>query len=130
MQHNHINYDYYKFDNKNLDKNNLINLLNVSRVKLKPSSSLSCHAAIRDFPDSLSLSLSLSLSRYLSLSLLASVRSSRLHPVSVESCSRLVVVGRPTLARSGEGIHGRTSLMSSSLLLQKCLACLVRLIWV
>ena len=36
--------------------------------------------------------------------------------------------GRPAFARSYEGVHRSTSLMSSSLLLQQCPACLVRLI--
>ena len=37
--------------------------------------------------------------------------------------------GRPILARPCEGVHRRTSIMNSSLLFQKCPACLVRLIW-
>ena len=35
--------------------------------------------------------------------------------------------GRPAFARPREGVHRRTSLMSSSLFLQQCPACLVRL---
>ena len=38
-----------------------------------------------------------------------------------------VRAGRPGFARPYEGVHRRTSLMSSSLLLQQCLACLVHL---
>ena len=38
-------------------------------------------------------------------------------------------MGRSTLARAYERAHRRTSLMSSSLHLQQCLACLVHLTW-
>ena len=38
--------------------------------------------------------------------------------------------GRPALARPYVGVHRSTSLMSLSLLLQQCHACLVRLTWV
>ena len=38
-----------------------------------------------------------------------------------------VFAGRPTLTCPCDGFHRRTSLMSSSLLLQQCLACLVHL---
>ena len=38
-----------------------------------------------------------------------------------------VRAGRPAFARPCEGVHKSTSLMSSSLLLQQCPACLVRL---
>ena len=69
--------------------------------------------------------ISLSLSRHFSLSFIASGRSSGLHPVSSQSCCMLVRAGRP--ARPYEGVHRRISLMSSPLLLQQCLACLVRL---
>ena len=41
-----------------------------------------------------------------------------------------VRAGRPAFARSYVGVHRRTSLMSSSLLLQQCPACLVRLTWI
>ena len=41
-----------------------------------------------------------------------------------------VLAGRPTFARPCEGVHKSRSLMSSSLLLQQCPACLVRLIWI
>ena len=41
-----------------------------------------------------------------------------------------VRVGRPAFARPYEGVHWSTSLMSSSLLLQQCPACLVRLTWI
>ena len=39
-----------------------------------------------------------------------------------------ITAGRPAFARPCEGVHRSTSLMSSSLLLQQCPACLVRLI--
>ena len=56
-------------------------------------------------------------------------RSSRLQPVPVESCCRIVLAGRPTPACPGEGVHRRTSLISSPLLQHQCPECLVRLIW-
>ena len=73
--------------------------------------------------------ISLTLSCCSSLSSIASSRSSRLHPVSVQSCCRYVLVDRSTFACPFEGAHRRTSLMSSSLLFQQCPACLVRLTW-
>ena len=69
----------------------------------------------------------LTLSRHFSLSFIASGRSSGLHPVSSHSCCMYVRAGRPAFARPYAGVHGSTSLMSSSLLLQQCPACLVRL---
>ena len=42
---------------------------------------------------------------------------------------RYVPAGRPTLARPWLEVHRSTSPMSSPLLLQQCLTCLVRLIW-
>ena len=74
--------------------------------------------------------ISLTLSRHFSLSFIASGRSSGLHPVSSHSCCMYVRAGRPAFARSYVGVHRRTSLMSSSLLLQQCPACLVRLTWI
>ena len=41
-----------------------------------------------------------------------------------------VRAGRPAFARPYAGVHRRTSLMRSSLLLQQCPACLVRLTWI
>ena len=67
------------------------------------------------------------LSCHSSLSSIASGRP-RLHPESVQSCCRKVLVGQPTLVRPCEGVHRITSLMSSFLLLQLCPACLVCLI--
>ena len=71
--------------------------------------------------------ISLTLSRHFSLSFIASGRSSWLHPVSSHRCCMLVRTGRSAFARSYEGVHWSTSLMSPSLLLQQCPACLVRL---
>ena len=65
------------------------------------------------------------LSRHSSIAL---GKSSRLHPVSVQSCWRYVF-GQPKLTHSCEGVHRRTSLMSLCLLLQLCPACLVCFIW-
>ena len=71
--------------------------------------------------------ISLTLSRHFSLSFIASGRSSRVHPVSSQSCCMYVQAGRPAFERPYVGVHRSTSLMSSSLLLQQCPACLVRL---
>ena len=71
--------------------------------------------------------ISLTLSRHFTLSFIASGRSSGLHPVSSRSCCMWVRAGRPAFARPYEGVHRNKSLMSSSLLLQQCPACLVRL---
>ena len=70
------------------------------------------------------------LSRHFSLSFIASGRSSGLHPVSSHSCWMYVWAGRPAFAQPYVGVHRSTSLMSSSLLLQQCPACLVRLTWI
>ena len=74
--------------------------------------------------------ISLSLSRHFSLSFIVSGRSSGQHPVSSHSCWMYVRAGRPAFARPCVGVHKSTSLMSSSLLLQQCPACLVRLTWI
>ena len=74
--------------------------------------------------------ISLTLSRHSSLSFIALGRSSGQHPVSSHSCWMYVRAGRLAFARPCVGIHKSTSLMSSSLLLQQCLACLVRLTWI
>ena len=74
--------------------------------------------------------ISLTLSRHFSLSFIASGRSSGLHPVSSHSCWMYVRAGHPAFARPYVGIHRSTSLMSSSLFLQQCPACLVRLTWI
>ena len=74
--------------------------------------------------------ISLTLSRHFTLSFIASGRSSELHPVSSQSCCMYVRTGHPALAQPYVGVHWSTSLMSSSLLLQQCPACLVRLTWI
>ena len=74
--------------------------------------------------------ISLTLSRHFSLSFIALGKSSGQQPVSSHSCWMYVRAGRPAFARPCVGIHKSTSLMSSSLLLQQCPACLVRLTWI
>ena len=74
--------------------------------------------------------ISLTLSHHSSLSFIALCRSSGQHRVSSHSCWMYVHAGRPAFARPCVGIHKSTSLMSSSLLLQQCPACLVRLTWI
>ena len=64
--------------------------------------------------------LSLTLSRHFSLTSIASGRSSGMY----------VRAGRLAFAQPCEGVHKSTLLMSSSLLLQQCPACLVRLTWI
>ena len=74
--------------------------------------------------------ISLTLSRHFSLSFIAFGRSSGLHPISSHSCCMYVRAGRPAFAWPYVGVHRSTSLMSSSLLLQQCPACLVHLTWI
>ena len=74
--------------------------------------------------------ISLTLSRHFSLSFIASARSSGLHPVSSHSCWMYVRTGCPTFAQPYVGVQWSTSLISLSLLLQQCPACLVRLTWI
>ena len=74
--------------------------------------------------------ISLILSRHFSLLFIASGRSSGLHSVSSHSCCMYVLAGRPAFARPYVRVHRSTSLMSSSLLLQQCPSCLVRLTWI
>ena len=62
---------------------------------------------------------------HVSLSFIASGRSSRLHPVSSHSCCMNVRAGRPAFDWSYAGVHRSTSLTISSLLLQQCPACKV-----
>ena len=71
--------------------------------------------------------ISLTLFHHFSLLFIASGRSSWLHPVSSHTCCMYVRAGRPAFAWPYVGVHRSTSLMSSSLLLQQCPACLVRL---
>ena len=72
--------------------------------------------------------ISLILRRHSSLSSIASGRFSGLHPVLAQSCCMQIRAGRPAFAHPHEGVHRSTSLMSSSLLLQQCPTCLLRLI--
>ena len=74
--------------------------------------------------------ISLTLSRHSTLSFIALGRSSGENPVSSHSCWMYVRAGRPAFARPCVGVHKSTSLMSSSLLLQQCPACLARLTWI
>ena len=74
--------------------------------------------------------ISLTLSCHSSLSFITPGRSSGQHPVSSHSCWMYVRAGCPAFARPCVGVHKSTSLMSSSLLLQQCPACLVRLTWI
>ena len=74
--------------------------------------------------------ISLTLSRHFSLSFITSGSSSGLHPVSSHSCWMYVWASRPAFARPYVGVYRSTSLMSSSLLLQQCPVCLVRLTWI
>ena len=74
--------------------------------------------------------ISLTLSRHFSLSFITSDRSSGLFSVSSHSCWKYVLAGRPAFARPYVGVHRSASLMSSSLLLQQCPACLVCLTWI
>ena len=57
-------------------------------------------------------------------------RSSRLHLVLAQGYCIWVLAGRPAFARPCEGVHRSMSFMSLSLLLQQCLACIVRLTWI
>ena len=74
--------------------------------------------------------ISLTLSRHFSLLFIASGMSSGLHPISSHSCCMYVRAGHPAFAWPYAGVHRSTSLMSSSLLLQQCPACLVCLAWI
>ena len=74
--------------------------------------------------------ISLTLSRHFSLSFIASGRSSWLYPISSQSCCMYVRAGCPAFARPYVEVHRSTSLVSSSLLLQQCPACLVCLTWI
>ena len=74
--------------------------------------------------------ISLTLFRHFSLWFIASGRYLALHPVSSQSCCMYVRAGRPAFARPYVGVYRSTSLISSSLLLQQCPACLVRLTWI
>ena len=85
------------------------------------SSSTSYRAACTDIPDPLSPLLPI-VHRLWQVFMATSVSS--------HSCYMYVRAGRPSFSRPYVGVHRSTSLMSSSLLLQQCLACLVRLTWI
>ena len=70
----------------------------------------------------------LAISLYRSL-LLAGSQGDIPYPHRAAVCM-YVRAGRPAFARPYVGVHRSTSLMSSSLLLQQCPACLVRLTWI
>ena len=72
--------------------------------------------------------ISLTHTRHFPLSFIASGRSSGLLPVSSNSSFMYVRAGRPAFPRPYMWVH--TSLMSSSLLLQQCFACVVGLTWI
>ena len=74
--------------------------------------------------------ISLTLSLPVSQSFIAFGRSSWLHPVSLHSCCMNVRAGRAAFDWPYAGVHRSTSLTTSSLLLQQCQACLVRLAWI
>ena len=76
-------------------------------------SSSSCRGASTDIPDPLSPLLPI-VHRFWQV-----LRATYLHRA-----------GRSAFAWPYKGVHRSTSLMSSSLLLQQCLACLVRLTWI
>ena len=71
--------------------------------------------------------ISLTLSLHVYPAFITSGRSSGLHPVSSHSCCMNVQAGRPAFDLPYAGVHRSTSLTISSLLLQQCPACLVRL---
>ena len=109
-----------------LDKQTITNEFEFHRVLY--SCSLLLHLSHHHIV--LAARISLTLSRHSSLSFIALGRSSGQQPVSSHSCWMYVRAGRPAFARPCVGIHKSTSLMSSSLLLQQCPACLVRLTWI
>ena len=106
---------------------NLLRIIIISSLKSCSNVQIICHHHYQVVPLA---QISLTLSLHFSLSFIASGRSSRLHPVSSHSCCMYARAGRPAFARPYVGVHRSTSLMSSSLLLQQCPACLVRLTWI
>ena len=83
-------------------------------------SSSSCRAACMDIPDPLSPLLPI-------VHRLRQVFKATSH---IHRCCMYVRAGRPAFARPYVEVHRSTSLMSSSLLLQQCPVCLVRLTWI
>ena len=82
-------------------------------------SASSCHAISMDIPDPLSPPLPI---------VHCFRQVFRATSVSAQSCCIYVITGRPAFAPPCERVHRSKFLMSSSLLLQQCPACLVRLI--
>ena len=84
---------------------------------ISSSWSYSCRAASTDLPDPLS-------------QLISIVHCSREAFKAISAIVYRYSQSRPAFACSCEGIHRNISLMSSSLLLQQCPACLIRLTWI
>ena len=76
------------------------------------------------------LQLSLSLSHHLSLLFITHCRSSRLHPESALSWNMSVFTDWLTLVCLCSGNHRRTSLVSLSSLIHKCLECFFPITWI
>ena len=106
---------------------NLVQVIEIYLFVLFQDYTKTCHHHHHVVPP---VRISLTLSRHFSLSFIALGRSSGLHPVSSHSCCMYVRAGRPAFAWTYAGVHRSTSLMSSSLLLQQCPACLVRPTWI
>ena len=114
-------------------KKNMIKNLSNSRIfnKLKiPSDKYTFHCLFYHHHVVPLAQISLTLSRHFSLSFISSGKSSGLHPASSHSCWMYVRAGHPAFAHPYVGVHRGTSLVRSSLLLQQCPACLVRLTWI
>ena len=90
--------------------------LSLSNTHTHTISSSSCHAISTIIPDPLSSP--------------PIVHRFRHVFISTQSCRVQVRAGRLAFAQPCKGVHRGTSLMSTSLLLQQCLACLVRLIFI
>ena len=118
-----------KFDNNNNNNNNK------NAEELESGSDINCswctwndhHPHHHVMPPA---RIPLTLSCHFSLSFIASGRSSGLQPVSSQSFCMYVRAGCPAFEWPYVGVHRSTSLMSSSLLLQQCPACLVHLTWI
>ena len=117
-----IVYYFYTWDNKEhvIINSRVIRSHMGPMYTVTPFSSSSCRAASTD---------TLTVSRHFSLSFIAFGRSSGYILLSSHSCCMYVRAGRSAFCRPYVEVHRSTSLMSSSLLLQQCPACLVRLTW-
>ena len=94
------------------------------------ATTLRCRGGRYSFPGLLHFFHIIIMLRHLSLSSIAPGRPSRLHPVSAQNCSVLVLASPPTFACLCEGVHRIMSLMSLPPFLQQCPACLVCLTWI